>query len=129
MARGAGDIVLDDGQQKLLADMCRVIDACDDDLVLMNRTQDLINMLLKRNEDALFRDQTLGEISRFFLGLMKVQDLSEEYRSRKLKMFSKASLKILIAKRPKAAAQATTAGDCTSALRRAGDGEAATASP
>lgn len=121
MASGTGDIILDDGQQALFADMGRVIDACDDALVLMTRTQDLVTMLLKRAEDAAFRDQTLGEVSRFFLGIMRAQGLSEEYRSRKLKMFSKASLKILIAKRPQVAAQAA-AGPPQAPLRRAGDG-------
>ena len=105
MARGIGDIVLDDGQQGLFDDMCRVLDTSDDDLALMAQTQDLVNALLKRSEDAGLRDQTLGEVSRFFLGIMKARDLSAEYRGRKLRMFAKATLKILIAKRPILATQ------------------------
>ncbi len=121
MARGTGDIVLDDGQQALFDNMCLVLDSTDDDLALMARTQDLVNMLLKRAEDAALRDQTLGEVSRFFLGIMKAQDLSAEYRGRKLRMFSKATLKILIAKRPKVAAEVAAQTPAATPARRVGD--------
>lgn len=106
MVRGTGDIVLDPDQQSLFDEMARVIEATDDDIALLTRTQDLVNMLLKRAEDGMLREQTLGEVSRFFLGIMKTQDLSAEYRRRKLKMFAKATIKILIAKRPRIAATA-----------------------
>ena len=122
MARATGDIVLDGGQQALFENMCRVIDTISDDLRLMTQTQDLVNMLLKRTEDAVFRDQTLGEISRFFLGIMKANDLSPEYRMRKLRMFAKASIKILISKRPQMAAQASNAAAAAEVRRRGTDG-------
>lgn len=104
----AGDMILDEAQQALFDDMSLVLDATDDDLALMGRTQDMVNMLLKRPGDAALRDQTLGEISRFFLGIMKTRDLSAEYRGRKLKMFAKATLRLLIAKRPITAADSTS---------------------
>ena len=125
MASATGDIVLDQHQQALFDEMCRLIDGTDDDLALMTRTQDLVNMLLKRAEDAGFRDQTLGEVSRFFLGIMKAKDLSPDYRMRKLRMFSKASIKILIAKRPHVAAESQGVAPATVPLRRATDGVSA----
>ena len=125
MASATGDIVLDQHQQVLFDEMCRLMDGADDDLALMTRTQDMVNMLLKRTEDSVFRDQTLGEVSRFFLGIMKAKDLSPDYRMRKLRMFSKASIKILIAKRPHMAAEAQAAAPASVPLRRATDGVAA----
>jgi hypothetical protein len=124
MASATGDIVLDERQQALFDEMCRVIDGTDDDLALMTRTQDMVNLLLKRAEDAGLRDQTLGEVSRFFLGLMKARDLSPDYRMRKLRMFSKASVKILIAKRPHMAAEAPAEAPANLPFRRATDGVA-----
>ena len=125
MDSATGDIVLDQHQQVLFDEMCRLMDGTDDDLALMTRTQDMVNMLLKRTEDAGLRDQTLGEVSRFFLGIMKAKDLSPDYRMRKLRMFSKASVKILIAKRPHMAAEAQAAAPASVPLRRATDGVAA----
>ena len=106
MGSATGDLGLDDRQQALFDGMCRVIDGTDDDLDLMTRTQDMVTMLLKRSEDAGFRDQTLGEVSRFFLGIMKAKDLSPDYRMRKLRMFSKATVRIMLNKRPAVAAEA-----------------------
>ena len=128
MGSATGDLGLDDRQQALFDGMCRVIDGTDDDLDLMTRTQDMVTMLLKRSEDAGFRDQTLGEVSRFFLGIMKAKDLSPDYRMRKLRMFSKASIKILIAKRPHMAAEVRAEAPGNVPLRRAADGGAAGAS-
>ena len=122
MARETGEVVLDDGQQALFDEMSMVIESGDDDIVLMARTQDLINMLLRRSEDAALRDRTLGEVSRFFLGLMKAPDLSAEYRGRKLRMFAKATLRILIAKRPMVAAEIAGAAPPLPPGRRAADG-------
>lgn len=99
MAEADSDIVLDGHQQTLFDEMCHLIDAVTDGLELMTRTQDLVGMLLKRASDGPLRDQSLGEISRFFLGVMRASDLSSEYRMRRLKMFSKATIKIMIAQR------------------------------
>ena len=122
MASATGDLVLDERQQALFDEMSRVIDGSDEDLQLMTRTQDMVNMLLKRAEDSGLRDQTLGEVSRFFLGIMKASDLSPDYRMRKLRMFSKASIRILIAKRPHMVAEVQANPPESVTPRRASDG-------
>ncbi|RAU23177.1 hypothetical protein CU669_03175 [Paramagnetospirillum kuznetsovii] len=100
MAAAEGDIVLDEDQQTLYDEMCFAIDALDDGIALMHRTQDFVNLLLRRADDVALRDQTLAEVSRFFLGVIKAADLSPEYRIRRLKLFAKASVELLISKRP-----------------------------
>lgn len=100
MARSDADIVLDEDQQHIFTEMCFVIDALDDGIALMNRAQDFVNLLLRRDEDYPLRDQTLGQVSQFFLGVLKAADLSPEYRIRRLRMFSKATVKLLLSKRP-----------------------------
>lgn len=100
MARSEAGIILDEDQQHIFIEMCFVIDALDDGIALMNQAQDFVNLLLRRDEDYPLRDQTLGQVSQFFLGVLKAADLSPEYRIRRLRMFSKATVKLLLSKRP-----------------------------
>lgn len=100
MPRAEPDIILDEGQQAVFRQMSTVIDAVEDGIDLMTRTQDFIDMLLRRASDQPLREQTLGEVSRFFLGVMKAAELSPEYRIRRLRMFAKATVKLLVSTRP-----------------------------
>jgi hypothetical protein len=101
MAKEASGIVLDAHQETLYDEMCQLIDGAQDGIDLMTRTQDLVDLLLKRAGDHALRDQSLGEISRFFLGMMRASDLSDEYRMRKLRLFAKQTVKLMIGKRAK----------------------------
>jgi hypothetical protein len=121
MAQTEDDIALDDRQQEVFDEACLAIDGTEDSIEIMTRTQDLVNLLLRRSEDSMLREHTLGEISRFCLGVIKAQDLSQEYRIRRLRMFSKASLRMLIAKRPRTTRAGQQPGTPPPALRRASD--------
>jgi hypothetical protein len=120
MAQAEDDIALDDRQQVVFDEACLAIDGTEDGIEIMTRTQDLVNLLLRRSEDSTLRDHTLGEISRFCLGVIKAPDLSQDYRIRRLRMFSKASLRMLIAKRPRTT-RTGQPGTPPPALRRASD--------
>ncbi|KIL97200.1 hypothetical protein CCC_00261 [Paramagnetospirillum magnetotacticum MS-1] len=100
MGRAADDIELTQQEWPLFEQMCALIDAQIDGLVLMNAAQDMVTELLRRECDAKLREQTLGEISRFFLGIIKTPDLSETYKMGRLKMFARATVKILLHRRP-----------------------------
>ncbi|OAN52265.1 hypothetical protein A6A04_00805 [Paramagnetospirillum marisnigri] len=100
MAAIGDTITLDDHQQAAFDGMCSIIDTVEDGIELLTRTQDLVNILLRRASDQDLRDHTLGEVSRFFLGIIKASDLSPEYRIRRLRQFAKATLHLLLSKRP-----------------------------
>lgn len=99
MGRAANDIELTPEQQRLFEAMSAAIDRQDDPLALMAVAQDLAGELLRRTADSPLREQTLGEISRFFLGIIKAPSLSDQYKLSRLKMFARATVKILIHQR------------------------------
>ena len=101
MGRSTGDIELNTEQMALFERLCQPILATDDELTMMQATQDVVSLLLRRDEDRALCEETLGQVSRFFLGIIKAADLSEHYRVNKLRMFAKATLKILLWKRPR----------------------------
>lgn len=106
MGRAAGDIQLSADQQALFGQMSALIDRLDDGIALMTATQDMVAGLLRRDCDAQLREQTLGEISRFFLGIIKAANLSDQYKLNRLRMFAKATVRIMLNKRPQVAAEA-----------------------
>lgn len=99
MAGAADDVGLTAEQQLLLDKMGCLIDAQSDGLRLMSVAQDLVAELLRRECDASLREQTLGEVSRFFLGILKAPNLSDQYKLARLKSFARATLGILIDRR------------------------------
>lgn len=105
MGRAAGDIILNAEQQALFEQMSALIDRLDDGIALMNTTQDMVASLLRRGCDAPLREQTLGEISRFFLGIIKADNLSDQYKMNRLRMFARATVRIMLNKRPAVAAE------------------------
>ncbi len=120
MASATDDIPLSDEQLLLFDKMCALIDAQTDGLVLMAVSQDLVSELLRRECDAQLRHQTLGEISRFFLGILKAPNLSEQYKIGRLRMFARATVKILFDRRAQQSAQVLSAPP-PGLARRAGD--------
>jgi hypothetical protein len=120
MGRAANDIELNDEQRRLFERMSAVIDRQDDPLALMAVAQDLSGELLRREGDASLREQTLGEISRFFLGIIKAPNLSGQYKLDRLRMFARATVKILIHQRVLTETQAP-AEHPPGLARRAGD--------
>ena len=106
MGRAASDIALSADQQVLFEQMSALIDRLDDGIALMTATQDMVAGLLRRDCDTALREQTLGEISRFFLAIIKAANLSDQYKMNRLRMFSKATVRIMLNKRPAVAAEA-----------------------
>lgn len=96
MARAADDIILNEQSQRLFDQMLVIINSQSDGLALMNVTQDLAAELLRRNDDLGLREQTLAEVSRFFLAIIKAPDLSENYKMNRLRAFARATVKILL---------------------------------
>lgn len=105
MARGAEDIVLEGASAALYDSMRQLIDRQDDGMVLMAMTQDMVGELLRRECDSVLRERTLGEVSRFFLGVMKTPDLSQQYRINRLRSFARSTVKLLLHSRSVAAAE------------------------
>lgn len=99
MGRAADDIQLTEEQQGLFDQMSVLIDAQAEGLVLMEVAQDLVGELLRRDCDRQLREQTLGEISRFFLGIIKAPNLSAPYKLGRLKTFARATVRILLDRR------------------------------
>lgn len=99
MGRAADDIQLTQEQQLLFDRLCALIDSQTEGLTLMEVAQDLVGELLRRDCDRQLREQTLGEISRFFLGIIKAPNLSDKYKLGRLKMFARATLRILLDRR------------------------------
>lgn len=99
MGRAADDIQLPEEAKRLFDQMCALLDAQTDGLALMAAAQDMVGALLRRDSDTQLREQTLGEISRFFLGMIKSPDLSETYKMGRLKMFARATVKIMLDRR------------------------------
>jgi hypothetical protein len=124
MGRAANDIELNDEQRRLFERMSAIIDRQDDPLALMAVAQDLSGELLRREGDVSLREQTLGEISRFFLGIIKAPNLSGQYKLDRLRMFARATVKILIHQRVLMEAQ-MPAEHPPGLARRAGDGTGA----
>jgi len=108
MVRAADDVELTVEQQLLLDQMGRLIDAQSDGPRLMSVAQDLVAALLRRECDASLREQTLGEVSRFFLGILKAPNLSEQYKLARLKSFARATLGILVDRRRHPVSEAST---------------------
>ena len=106
MGRAASDIELSAEQQVLFERMSALVDRLDDGIALMTATQDMVAGLLRRECDTVLREQTLGEISRFFLAIIKAANLSDQYKMNRLRMFSKATIRIMLNKRPTVAAEA-----------------------
>ncbi|EME68418.1 hypothetical protein H261_18422 [Paramagnetospirillum caucaseum] len=109
MGRAAEHVELTEEQQLLLDKMSALIDGQTDGLVLMAAAQDMVGGLLRRDCDSQLREQTLGEISRFFLGIIKAPNLSDQYKMGRLKAFARATVKILLDRRPQLAAEAPPA--------------------
>lgn len=105
MGRTADDIQLTDVQRLLFDRLCALIDGQSDGLALMTVAQDLVGELLRRDCDRQLREQTLGEISRFFLGIIKAPNLSAQYKLGRLKMFARATVRILLDRRVHLAAE------------------------
>jgi hypothetical protein len=120
MGRAADQIELPDEQRLLFDKMCGLLDAQTEGLALMAAAQDMVGALLRRECDAQLREQTLGEISRFFLGILKAGNLSDQYKLGRLKMFARATVKILLDRRPHVAAEAPVAAP-EGLARRAAD--------
>lgn len=120
MVHTTDDMELSDEQQMLFDKMCALIDAQTDGLVLMAAAQDMVGELLRRGCDTQLREQALGEISRFFLGILKAPNLSEQYKMGRLKVFARATIKLLLERRAKQTAQALAAPP-PGLARRAGD--------
>jgi hypothetical protein len=106
MGYSADSVELTEEQGVLFDRMCAVIDAQTDGLPLMTIAQDLVSELLRRDSDLILREQTLGEISRFFLGIIKAPNLSGQYKLSRLKMFARATVKIMLDRRVHLAAEA-----------------------
>ncbi len=100
MADAVRDAELDPAQQRLFDELDMTVDAAADGLALMHVAQNIVNLLLKRSEDRRLRDDMLAEVSRFCLGILQAPELSEHYRVAKIRMFAKAIVRIIIAKRP-----------------------------
>ncbi|CUW38613.1 conserved protein of unknown function [Magnetospirillum sp. XM-1] len=105
MGRAADDIQLTDEQRLLFDRLCALIDSQTEGLVLMTVAQDMVGELLRRDCDRQLREQTLGEISRFFLGMIKAPNLSAQYKLGRLKMFARATVRILLDRRAHLAAE------------------------
>jgi len=120
MGRAADDIELSEEQRTLFERMAAIIDRQDDPLTLMAVAQDLAGELLRRDGDHALRERTLGEISRFFLGIVKAPNLSGQYKLSRLRMFARATVKILLHERTQAGTGAPPAQPPGPA-RRAGD--------
>jgi len=103
-------------RQELLDDCFAALDAVSGDLALLETMQNVVCLVLRRTEDALQREQTLEAVTRYCMSMTEAADLSDEYRTRKLKLFAKETVKLLIDARHPAA---TTPGDGLN--RRAGD--------
>lgn len=100
MAREADDVVLEGAAAVLYDSMRQLIDRQDDGMTLMTMTQDMVGELLRRDCDSVLRERTLGEVSRFFLGVMKASDLSRQYRINRLRSFARSTVKLLLRSRP-----------------------------
>lgn len=105
----ADDVALTEGQQVLFDKLCALIDAQNDGMILLVVAQDLVIELLRRDGDTPLREQTLGEISRFFLGIIKAPDLSDQYKMDRLKLFVRATLTILLDRRRQARGEGASA--------------------
>lgn len=105
MGHAADDIQLTEEQRLLFDRLCALIDSQTEGLVLMAVAQDLVGELLRRDCDRPLREQTLGEISRFFLGIIKAPNLSPQYKLGRLKMFARATVRILLDRRVHLAAE------------------------
>lgn len=121
MGRAANEVELSPEQSALFEQMSAMIDRLDDDIALMNATQDMVANLLRRNCDTSLREQTMGEISRFFLGIIKAPNLSGQYKMNRLRMFARATVRIMLNKRPMVAAEAASASPPPAEARRATD--------
>ncbi|CAA7620226.1 conserved hypothetical protein [Candidatus Terasakiella magnetica] len=118
-ATGEGGFL--EAQQDLYEEMALAIDGLKDPLELLTQVQDDVGLLLKRDGDQGLRDRTLGEISHYFLGIIHATDLSSEYKLRKMRAFAKSAIKILVARRPLAAAEAAHSAPVSSMHRRGTD--------
>ncbi|ARJ67021.1 hypothetical protein WV31_15755 [Magnetospirillum sp. ME-1] len=105
MGRAADDIQLTQEQRLLFDKLSALIDSQSEGLALMEVAQNLVGELLRRDCDRQLREQTLGEISRFFLGIIKAPNLSAQYKLGRLKMFARATVRILLDRRVHLAAE------------------------
>lgn len=103
MGRDGEEIELEGEPAALYQSMRGVIDRQNDGMALMTMVQDMVGELLRRECDAMLRERTLGEVSRFFLTIIKASDLSSQYKINRLRSFARATVKLLLHRRAAAA--------------------------
>lgn len=99
MPREMDDVELEGASAALYQSMRQLIDRQDDGMILMSMIQDMVGELLRRECDSVLRERTLGEVSRFFLGVLKAPDLSQQYKINRLRNFGRSTVKLLLRSR------------------------------
>ena len=91
---------LNDHQQAAFDGICTALSMGKSDMDVLEIAQNIVIMLLPGDSHKDLREKTLAELSRWFVDMDKVSNVSGEYRTRKMRMVSTEVLRLMISQRP-----------------------------
>ena len=87
-------------QQAAFDGVCTALSMGKSDIDVLEIAQNIVAMLLPGESHQNLREKTLGDLSKWFVDMDKVANISDEYRTRKMRMVSTEVLRLMISQRP-----------------------------
>jgi hypothetical protein len=98
--KSAAPLPFSDHQQLVFDGIRAALDVGKTDVAVLEIAQNVVAMLLPEESHQHLRESTLSELSRWFVEMGKVTNISDQYRARKMRMVATEVLRLMIAERP-----------------------------